>query len=98
MKYYVDVSSTDTVKCYKDPNFTILHREDGPAYFNPHGLQEWFLNGKRHRSDGPAITWADGCQEWYLNDIEYTNQKEYQEAGKISDEDMCAILLRYNFK
>jgi len=47
-----------------------LHREDGPAFVYPDGIEVWYLNGKHHREDGPAIynpTDPEGSEGWYLN-------------------------------
>lgn len=45
-----------------------LHRENGPAYFNPNnGEEEWHQNGAWHRTDGPAQIWPTDniCQWWF---------------------------------
>ena len=54
---------------YKDPEMTILHREDGPAYEVPFNYKEWWLNGKIHRLDGPAVEHAIGNNRWYVDGI-----------------------------
>lgn len=46
-----------------------LHREDGPAVFQPEGdYRSWWLNGRMHRDDGPATIYEDGSVVWYLHD------------------------------
>ena len=52
---------------FKDPECTVLHREDGPAVEHANGRKDWYLNGKLHREDGPAIEYTNGTKEWYLN-------------------------------
>jgi len=55
---------------YKDPEKTILHRVDGPAFIATDGVyKEWWLNDKIHRTDGPAIEWANGAKEWFVNGV-----------------------------
>ena len=51
---------------YKDPEMTILHREDGPAFEGVNGIKEWWVSGKLHRLDGPAVEHADGHKEWWV--------------------------------
>jgi hypothetical protein len=66
---------------------------------NPHidesGNKFWYFNGKNHRVDGPAIIWYDGEYWWYINGKRYLNNKSFQEAASLSDEDMTAIILKY---
>ena len=56
---------------YKDEEFTILHREDGPAVERFDGSKSWckvwIIDGKRHRTDGPAIEFADGTKLWFID-------------------------------
>lgn len=52
---------------YKDKEYTILHRVDGPAVINVDGSEEWWTNGKLHRLDGPAWTKSNGSKEWWVN-------------------------------
>ena len=54
---------------YKDPEMTILHREDGPAYQEPFNYKEWWLNGRIHHLDGPAIEYPNGIKKWYINGV-----------------------------
>lgn len=45
-----------------------LHRDDGPAVYQPFmGRKEWWLHGRKHRDDGPAIQDKDGYEEWYVD-------------------------------
>ena len=86
---------------YKDPNYTILHRENGPAIEYANGNKEWYLSGKLHREDGPAIEYSNGDKEWYLNGvlhqedgpaIEYHDgHKEWWINGKCHREDGPAV-------
>lgn len=50
---------------YKDCNYTILHRTDGPAVISAHRTTWWYTNGKRHRIDGPAIEWSNRDESWF---------------------------------
>jgi hypothetical protein len=71
------------------------HREDGPAFLHTSGSIAYWINGELHRTDGPAFIDERGYQVWYLyGDICYDN-KSFQEAAKLSDEDMIAIVLKY---
>lgn len=46
----------------------VLPKEDGPAWINKEGIEEWWLHGNRHRMDGPAyINTKIGISEWYKN-------------------------------
>jgi hypothetical protein len=71
------------------------HRTDGPAIFYVDGSQEWYINGKRHRVDGPAYTGINGYQEWWINNKLYFDNKSFQQATNLSDEDMLAMILKY---
>jgi hypothetical protein len=75
----------------------LYHRTDGPAYISPLGYCAWYNNGVPHREDGPArISYKDGnMYSWIVNGIEYFNNKSFQKAAKLSDEDMIAIVLKY---
>lgn len=84
-------------KWFKDAEYHILHREDGPAVVRPGNIQCWYINGERHREDGPAIIWADDSYSWYIDGKKYLDKKKFQKAAKLSDEDMTALLLKYNW-
>jgi hypothetical protein len=71
------------------------HRVDGPATVWIDGTELWYINGKLHRTDGPAIYGNDRHQLWFIDDIRYYNNKSFQEAASLSDEDMIAIVLKY---
>jgi hypothetical protein len=73
----------------------LLHRLDGPAIVGADGVRSWFVNGERHRLDGPAFEGADGCNIWCVNNHTYTNFKDFQEAGGLTDDQMCIIRLKY---
>jgi len=45
----------------------ILHRDDGPAYIESDGTEQWWIHGHRHREDGPAVVWSNGTKEWWVN-------------------------------
>jgi hypothetical protein len=62
-------SSLQFYKVYKDSDFRILHREDGPAIEYSDGEMHWFQNNKYHRLDGPAVIQPSGLKEWWVNDI-----------------------------
>jgi protein associated with RNAse G/E len=70
------------------------HREDGPAIIYHDGTESWYINRKLHRTDGPAIYGNDGSV-WLIDDIKYYNNKSFQEAAGISDEDMLLMILKY---
>ena len=42
-----------------------VHRDDGPAWIAPDGMQLWYQHGKLHRDDGPAEDYTNGHQLWY---------------------------------
>ena len=61
-----------------------IHREDGPAYINSNGTQEWWFNGKLHREDGPAVVRNDGLYQWWVNGKNLTEQ-EFNDRNKSLD-------------
>lgn len=73
-----------------------LHNENGPAYVDDISTQYW-LRGRLHRDDGPALMCniADNIQLWWINGQQYFDNKSYQEAAGINDEDMNMIALKY---
>jgi hypothetical protein len=71
------------------------HRIDGPAYIRSDGYQEWYRNGEWHRTDGPAVTYYDGTQTWFIDGTLYFNNKSFQKAANLSDEDMLTMILKY---
>jgi hypothetical protein len=72
-----------------------FHREDGPAFLSKNGIQTWWINGDRHRIDGPAFIGIDGTQEWWVSYNRYYDNKSFQQATNLSDEDMIAMILKY---
>ncbi len=43
------------------------HRDDGPAWIEPNGMQHWCQHGELHREDGPAAVWPNGTRSWFLH-------------------------------
>jgi len=72
-----------------------FHREDGPAIIHHNGYQAWCINGKSHREDGSAVIYSAGYREWWIGNINYTDNKSFQLAANITDEDMLIINLKY---
>ena len=68
-KEYTKVDRPGSKFYYKDPEMTILHREDGPAIEHYERSKQWWLNGKSHRLNGPAIERAWGLNEWWVNGV-----------------------------
>jgi hypothetical protein len=73
-------------------------------HISNNGTQYFIKNDKLHCLDGPAIVYsALACSEWpgfgqyswYINDKQYYDNEEFQEAAKLSDEDMLAMILKY---
>jgi hypothetical protein len=71
------------------------HRIDGPAVLEVSGIQIWCINGKAHRTDGPAYIRLDGEQEWWVNGKFYFDNKSFQEAAGITNEQMQDIIAKY---
>ena len=72
-----------------------LHRTDGPAVLYTDGEQVWYFNGRLHRTDGPAYIGSDGTQELYINGRLCIDNKSYQKAAKLTDEEMLMIKIKY---
>lgn len=67
-KLYVAIDRYFPAKMYyKDKEYKIFHREDGPAIESENGDKEWYVNGLRHRVGGPAIEETNGHKEWWMN-------------------------------
>ena len=82
-KQYIYTHSDGDKFYYKDPEMTILHREDGPAIEWVSGNKEWLINGKLHRLDGPALEYVIGYSaQWFVNDVFIF---ETNRAGRIKD-------------
>ena len=65
---------------------------------NDFGTQIWMINGDYHRTDGPAIIYASGARRWYVKGEFCWSPKAFQQAAKLSDEEMTFLLLKYKFK
>lgn len=60
------------------------------------GTKRWFNDkGQLHSKNGPAVIYSDGLQYWYVNDQRYYDNKSFQRAAKLTDEDMNMIVLKY---
>jgi uncharacterized protein YfaQ (DUF2300 family) len=59
------------------------------------GADMW-INEQRqlHRQGGPAYI-LEEHKEWWINGTRYYNNKSFQKAANLSDEDMIAIVLKY---
>ena len=72
-----------------------FHREDGPAVIYSSGKQEWWVYGILHRINGPAIIYSSGSQHWFVDGYRCRDNKSFQVAAKLTDEDMLMITLKY---
>ena len=64
--------------------------------FDAYRNQRWFNSERRyHRVDGPAVIYADGTKWWYIDGSPCFDNKSYQKAAKLSDEDMLMITLKH---
>jgi len=73
----------------------INHRLDGPAVEWDDGYYSWWVDGYNHRLDGPAIIDPRGFIFWYIKGDRYTNFKDFQEAGKLTEDQMTILKLKY---
>jgi hypothetical protein len=65
-------------------------------YIDYYGNQLWQNNAHNlHRTDGPAYIEVGGYMLWWVNRVCYHDNKSFQEAAGISDEDMLAMILKY---
>jgi len=48
----------------------LLHNDNGPAYIDSIGTEEWYQYGNLHREDGPARL-EDDTQYWFKNDLKH---------------------------
>jgi hypothetical protein len=65
-------------------------------YTDSFGTQRWYNSaGIYHREDGPAIISLTGYRVWYINGCPYYDNKEFQKAADITDEDMAIMILKY---
>jgi hypothetical protein len=72
-----------------------FHRLDGPAIIYTDSGTEWWFNGHLHRTIGPTYIDSIRKQEWWINNTQYYDNKSYQDAANLSDEDMLMINLKY---
>jgi hypothetical protein len=63
---YIRIEKDGSKSYYKDPEMTILHREDGPAIESPNRTV-WYKDNTIHRKDGPAVVDKFAGERWYLN-------------------------------
>ena len=70
------------------------HRIGAPARIWGDGDHEWYVNNKRHRLDGPSID-CEGHQWWYIDGVRYYNFKDFQAAGKLTDDEITMLILKY---
>ncbi len=61
----------------------------------PNGARRWWKAGISHRIDGPSCTYATPKPEWYIEGKRYFDNKSYQVAAGLSDEDMTIIVMKY---
>jgi len=80
-KYIVTVDGYGNKCWYNEANQ--LHRLDGPAVDDVHGIKCWYQNGQCHRLDGPAVEYANGDKYWYIEDEELT-EAEFLKRTKVS--------------
>jgi len=53
-------------------------------------------NEMAHRLDGPAVLRKrDGGMEWFIHGHRYYNFKDFQEAGKLTDDQITILILKY---
>ena len=52
-------------------------------------------HGRLHRLGGPAYESHIGVNMWFITGFRYYNFKEFQEAGNLTDEQMCILRLKY---
>ena len=65
---------------YKDPEYTIVHREDGPALIIEDWAEKWYSNNKLHRLDGPAtINLVDDIKNWFVDGVQIDNKERLTE-------------------
>ena len=77
-----------------------FHRVDGPAVELNNEITQWYIGGLLHRLDGPAVeSLLDGVDcviyGWYVNGIECFDFKDFQKAGKLTDDQITILRLKY---
>ena len=95
---YIEINAYGDKLYYKDKEFKILHREDGPAYEGSGGSKAWFINGKNHREDGPAFEWNDGSKEWHLNGERLSEQEFLKRTAKETILTMDEIAAKFGIE
>lgn len=89
---YKDISYKEFTdrKMWEKDCFGLFHVIDNEFQF-------WIKNGMYHRIDGPALIYAsdDSGESWYIDGKNYGNNKEFQDAARLSDEDMAVLILKY---
>ena len=55
---------------------------------------QWSIS-EIHRLDGPAYIMTDGRMMWWVGGIQYTSFKAFQKAGKLTDDQMTILILKY---
>lgn len=79
---YIKIDSDGNKFYTSDKDFTVLHREDGPAAEYASGDKFWYVNGRAHRIDGPAYEYANGQKSWYLHGILRSEWQWLKEKAK----------------
>jgi len=72
-----------------------LHRIDGPAFEWSNGTKMWYVNGRHHRLDGPAYEVFEGSMGWYIDGVRCFNFKDFQVAGRLTNDQMTILRLKY---
>jgi hypothetical protein len=69
---------------------------DSPTVEMPDGFTCWMGKyGNLHRLTGPAVIRSDGSIEWWINGFRYYNFKSFQEAAKLTDDQITILILKY---
>lgn len=59
-------------------------------------IDKWYPSGVYHRTDGPAIICsAAECNLWYVDGKFMRTNEDYQDAVKLTNEEMCMLILKY---
>ncbi len=64
----------------------------------PSGTVRYYIDASLrfyHRIDGPAVVYPDGDREWWIKGRSFVDNKSYQLAAGLSDEEMAVIILKY---
>ena len=90
---------TSKVMAHNVPILKITDDEGNHHYgwYNGEGVSsiQLYINMRHHRLDGPAIVYLTGDSYWCINNSQVTNFKDFQEAGGLSDDQMCILRLKY---